>query len=153
MNRLSKFLLAFPAFTLALAFMFAPAQAAPMASAQKNTTMKVDITINSPSIFWNYTFLSKDGYLGKPATVKVSWTVGDIPRGETSKIVATKGQTSGEVAISAPKDALVNIEAAVYDADGDKLGFISAQVPNNGQTEAISIAPPNFTEPKLVWGQ
>ncbi len=127
------------------------AQAASGQAAPAQTTMKVKVSIDQPDIFWNYTFLTKDTTLGKPATVKLVWSVGEVPKSEKTEVVVNTGKTAGQLDISTEKKALVNINAIVYDSKNNKLGVINLQIQNNGQTENITISPPEFTEPKIIW--
>jgi len=116
------------------------------------SSMKVNVTIANPEIFWNYSFLTKEGLLAKPASIKVIWSVGDMPSGEQSAVICTSGKTEGQIAIATDKGVPVNVTTAVLDAKGKKLGSISLQVLNKGQTENINIAAPEVTEPNFTWG-
>ncbi|VBB09888.1 Hypothetical protein LUCI_5186 [Lucifera butyrica] len=120
--------------------------------APEKVPLNVKVTIDQPNVFWNYTFLTKNTDLGKPAVVKLTWSTSNIDRKENSEIIVAKGKIGGQTSIPADKDALVNIQVSVFDKDDIKLGTISLQVRNNGQTENIGIAPPDFTEPKMIWG-
>lgn len=139
-------------FTLLLAFAATPVSAA----AAKDTkdgqaTMKVKIAIDLEHIFWDYTFLRKDYLLATPSQVKVIWSTGVVPKGEKSETAITTGKKEGEVSITTGREELVSVQVAVCDAKGNKLGSLNLQVPNKGQTESITLAPPVSTEPQMNW--
>lgn len=115
-------------------------------------TITVKINVDQPDIFWNYTFLTKDSTLGKPANIKLTWSIGEIAAQEKTEVVVNAGKSAGQLAITAEKGALVNIRVSVCDTKNTKLGYIGLQVRNNGQSESVTMSPPEFTEPKITWG-
>lgn len=115
-------------------------------------TMTVNISIDQPEIFWNYTFLTKDSDLGKPANIKLTWSVGELAAQEKTEVIVNPGKPIGKLAIVTEKGALVNIRVSVCDTKNTQLGYISLQVRNNGQSESVTMSPPEFTEPKITWG-
>lgn len=135
---------------LVLAVFTVPAGAAPQ-NADNQATMQIKLTVDKPHFFWEYTFLTKDYILAKPAEVKVIWSVGQVPKGEKSEVVLNTGKNEGQVAITTGKGELVSVQVAVFDGKGHKLGSVNLQVPNNGQKESIIIATPEYTEPQMTW--
>ena len=97
-------------------------------------------------------FLTKDADFGKPATVKLTWGAGDFNRQEKTDTIVTTGKKSGQLAITTDKGILVNLQISVYDAKNTKYGVMSFQVRNNGQTQNITVAPPDSSEPKINLG-
>lgn len=128
------------------------AQAAPAQESPANAKLTVNVNIEQPSIFWNYTFLTKDTDLGKPESVKLIWSRGDSPSKEKSETLVLTGKSTGKATIETNKGALVNLRVCVYGPKILKLGTIDLQVLNNGQTESINITPPEYTEPNMTWG-
>lgn len=144
-------------FILFVAFFISTNQSPVKAAANEpapapKATMTVKINVDQPEIFWNYTFLTKDSSLGKPANIKLTWSVGETAAQEKTEVVVTAGKSDGKLAIATEKGALVNIRVAVCDAKNVKLGYIGLQVRNNGQSESVSMSPPEFTEPHITWG-
>lgn len=116
---------------------------------QKNMTVQLDIDSNL--LFWEYSYLTRKGYISKPAAVKIAWDWGAA--GETKlQTIATAGQKAGKQVITTPKDELVSIRVVVCDAKDNALGSISFMVRNKGQVETVHVAPPEFTEPVLTTG-
>lgn len=151
MERLAKFVLVLFMFTAFTAVSAAHVQAAP-SGAPATTNLKVKVSIDQADVFWKCTFLTRDADVGKPTDIKVAWSVGQLQGKEKTQTVIAAGKSTGEVSIAAEKGALVNIEVSVRDAKGIKYGYTSLQVRNNGQTENITISPPESSEPKITWG-
>ncbi len=151
MGQLAKFVLALFVFAAFTAVSVDHVQAAP-SGPPAMATLKVKVSIDQPDIFWKYTFLTKDADLGKPTDIKIAWSVGELQRQEKTQTVISAGKSSGEVSIVTEKGALVNVQVSVRDAKGIKYGYTSLQVRNNGQTENITISPPESSEPKITWG-
>lgn len=129
----------------------------PALAASPNTTaqtakMTVQVDVTAAPVFWKYTFLTRDGDMAMPANVKISWGIGDNSRGNNRQIVVEQGKNSGKVAIVTEKNALVDMQIQVYSAKNVVLGSYNLFVRNNGQTEVITITPPEYTEPTFTWG-
>lgn len=141
------------AFVICLAFFVTAIALAPVQAeaAPSQATLTVKVDVDQADIFWNYTFLTKNTDLGKPSSIKLNWSLGDTPTKEKTETLIVTGKTSGKTTIVTDKGALVNINVGVYDNKNKKLGYISLQVKNNGQTESINITPPEFTEPNITW--
>lgn len=133
-------------------FIFAGFTANAAAAEAGTATMRVDVRIDQPTVFWNYTFLTKDADFGKPAAVKLKWGIGDTKRQETTQTIVNPGDKKGRLEITTEKGALVNFQVAVVDADNAIHGTLGFQVRNNGQTELVTIAPPDFSEPQITFG-
>lgn len=116
-------------------------------------TLKVHVIIDQPDLFWNYSFLTKDADLGKPAAVKLVWGTGESHRQEKSDVIVSQGKKAGQLSITADKGSLVNLQIVVCDANNTKYGSMSFQVRNNGQTQDITVAPPDSSEPKIDLGR
>lgn len=132
-------------------FAFAGSAGAAPQKADGQATMQIKLTVDKPHFFWEYTFLTKDYILAKPSQVKVIWSVGQVPKGEKSEVALNTGKNEGQVAITTAKGELVSVQVAVCDDKGHKLGSVNLQVPNNGQTESIIVATPEYTEPQMTW--
>lgn len=132
----------------------APSSPALAASAPPSPTTKmtVQVEVATAPIFWKYTFLTKDGDMGSPAAIRVSWGVGDNSRGNNRQVVVEQGKASGRVAIVTEKNALVDMQIQVLSAKNVVLGSYNLFVRNNGQTEVITVTPPEYTEPTFTWG-
>ncbi len=128
------------------------AQAEAGQPASSKATLTVQVNIDQPNIFWNYTFLTQNSTLGKPAAIKLVWGLGVVQRQAKNETVVTEGKSSGQTTIVTDKGELINIRVAVCDSKGTTLGFTSIQVKNNGQTETFVMSPPDSTEPKITWG-
>jgi len=144
-------------FILFVALFISTTQSSVEAAANEQATapkanMTVKVNIDQPEIFWNYTFLTKDANLGKPANIKLAWSVGETGAKEKTEVVVNAGKSAGQLTIVTEKGDLVNIRVSVCDAKNTKLGYIGLQVRNNGQTESVSMSPPEFTEPNINWG-
>lgn len=134
-----------------LIFLSYPAQAANQET-PPTAKLTVNVNIDQSNIFWNYTFLTKDGDLGKPAAIKLIWSRGDSPSKEKTETILIPGKSSGNTTIVTDKGSIVNLRVCVYDVKNNKLGYIDLQVQNKGQSETINITPPEFTQPTMTWG-
>lgn len=143
MHRLTKLTLIACLCLFVSALSFSVAQAAP----QK---MKISIQITDQAkLFWDYSFLTRDGVLSKPASIQVGWDLGPVSKELKYETAVTQGKSSGDVVIVSEKGALVNYRISVRDAKNVELGSISMQVRNNGQTEYYYVSLPEFTEPQI----
>ncbi|MDU2065580.1 MAG: hypothetical protein E6713_12195 [Sporomusaceae bacterium] len=123
------------------------------AEAAPTATMRIDVKVDQADVFWNTTYLTKDSSdFGKAAAVNLTWGIGDTKRQEQTQPLIAPGKGKGRVEITTEKGALINFQVVVLDADKQKHGTLSFQVRNNGQTEYITIAPPDFIEPNLTFG-
>jgi hypothetical protein len=130
-----------------------PAQAATGKLPGTATSLTLQIKIDQPEVFWNFNFLTRDSDIAKPAIIRIEWSVGDLS-GQTKQetLVLDSSKSSGKLSISAEKGALVNLNVTVLGAKNLNLGSISLQVRNSGQTETVTITPPEIVEPKITWG-
>lgn len=135
-----------------LAVFSGSAQAAPPAATTTTAALKVNVAIPDGATFWNFSFLTTEGILAKPAQVKVLWSTGDVPKSEKAEIACTSGKETGLVTIQTEKGLPINLSVQVVDAKGRKLGAINLQVINKGQTENVDIATPEVVEPTFTWG-
>jgi len=147
----SFFVMAFFAL-LVFGFSSPVAAAAQDQSFASPTHLTLTIELWDDKTFWNYSFLTKDGKAAKPATIQVIWDAGDPSKQATIPVVFPAGQYKSDVVLTTEKKAMVNIRVSVRDANNVELGSLSLQIKNHGQTESFTIAPPDFTEPKITYG-
>jgi hypothetical protein len=152
MSQLIKLTVALFIAIIVSAFPTPSVQAEASQPAPPKANLIIQVNIDQPDIFWNYTFLTKNSTLSKPSAVKLVWGLGVVQRQAKNEIVVTGGKTSGQVTVVTDKGELINIRVAVCDSKGTTLGFTSIQVKNNGQTETFVMSPPDSTEPKITWG-
>jgi hypothetical protein len=126
-------------------------KAAPEQIISNPAKLTVDIQIPDKT-FWNFIYLNKDGASGKPAVVKVGWSLGEIAQNTNYQVAVESGKSSGQITITTAKGAMVNLRVSVRDTGNDELGFLNLQVKNKGQKETFSIAPPDYCEPKISYG-
>jgi len=143
MRRFAKVALVLCLCVLVSSVSFSLAQAAP-----SKMTVKVQV-IGSSKVFWDYSYLTRDGVLLKPASVQIGWDVGPVSRELKYETAVIPGKLMGEVDITTEKGALVNYRVSVRDAKNVELGSISMQVRNTGQTEFYYVSLPEYTEPKI----
>lgn len=151
MNQILKLIFTVIMIFFASSFFSSSMQASPLPKSQDQAKLTVNVNIDQPDIFWNYTFLTKDGELGKPAVIKLTWSRGDSPSREKSEVIMSSTKSSGKTVILTEKGALVNLRVCIYDTKNTKLGYIDLQVSNNGQSESVNISPPEKTEPTMTW--
>jgi len=149
MKQLRKFLLILFTPLLMSVFCLAPVHAEAIQSDAPQATLTVKVTIDQPELFWNYSFLTKDADFGKPTAVKLTWGTGNAHRQEKTDTIVNSGKKSGSLSIKADKGAIINLQIFVSDAKNTKYGSISFQVRNNGQTQDITVAPPESSEPLI----
>ncbi|MDR3591256.1 MAG: hypothetical protein P4N41_16505 [Negativicutes bacterium] len=143
MQRYAKVALFFCLFALVSLASFSLAQASP-------TKMTISVQVEDQTKkFWDYAYLTKDGYLSKAASIQVGWDVGTISKDLKYETAVVQGKNSGDVTITTEKGELVNYRISVRDAKNVELGSISMQVKNKGQTEFYYVALPEFTEPRI----
>ena len=147
-----KHLLKVVCLLFASCFVFAGFTANAAAAGASTATLRINVTIDQPNLFWNYTFLTKDGDFGKPTAVKLTWGTGDTKRQETTQTIVNPGEKKGHLEITTEKGALINFQVLVLDADNARHGTLGFQVRNSGQTELVTIAPPDFSEPQITFG-
>jgi len=123
-----------------------------MSATQAASKLMLKVNIDQPEVFWNYTFLTRDGEMGKPASIVVLWDTGEISKASQTAVIINSGKDTGKLDISTEKGALVNYRVSVRDAKDKEVGSISLQVKNTGQTEYVLISPPEFSEPNIVYG-
>lgn len=152
MKQLGRYLLILLTPLLLSVFSAAPVHAEAIPQAAPTATLTVKVTIDQPDLFWNYSFLTKDSDLGKPAVVKLTSGTGDSSRQEKTDIIVNPGQKAGQLSVTTTKGILVNLQISVYDAKNTKYGSMSFQVRNNGQTQDITVAPPASSEPLINLG-
>lgn len=152
MKQLGRYLLVLLTPLLMSVFSAAPVHAEAIPPAAPTATLTVKVAIDQPDLFWNYSFLTKDADLGKPAVVKLTWGTGDSHREEKTDIIVNTGKKAGQLSVTTTKGILVNLQISVYDAKNTKYGSMSFQVRNNGQTQDITVAPPASSEPLINLG-
>jgi hypothetical protein len=152
MKQLTKYFLTLLLPLVFAAFSLPTVHAEAIPSNVPQETLKVHVIIDQPDLFWNYSFLTKDADLGKPETVKLVWGTGESHRQEKTEVIVSQGKKSGQLSITADRGALVNLQIVVCDAHNTKYGSMSFQVRNNGQTQDITVAPPDSSEPKIDLG-
>ncbi len=151
MKRFSKICAVLLAVLAVSVSVFSPVHAAPNKPAADQKRLVVKINIYQPKIFWNYSFLNKEGDLGKPAAVKLTWSHGDMAKNEQTQVVITQGKSSGHIDVWTEKNELLNLIIKVYDAKGNRYGSTNIQVRNKGQVETFFVGPPEFSEPQFGW--
>lgn len=127
--------------------------AASVSSVQASpATLTVLVDIDDQKVFWDCTYLTKEGVLGKPASIQVAWETGDVAVKAKTETVMTPGKAKGKLAIVTEKGAVVNMRVSVRDAKNIQLGYINLQVVNKGQSELVTFAPPESIEPIVNYG-
>ena len=151
MNHESKMLLVFLFGIFTFAATQPAVQAAPATPSEPQTKMNLNVKIEQPELFWMCSFLNKDGDIGKPEMIQVEWSIGALPKDSKVQILIPKGKTEGNIAISTIKGDFVSFKVSVYGKDKTHFASMGMQVKNNGQTETITITPPEIIEPVLNW--
>ncbi|MDD4600349.1 hypothetical protein SDC9_09099 [bioreactor metagenome] len=129
-----------------------PVQAASAPDSQDTIKLTVNVNIDQPDIFWNYTFLTKDADLGKPEKIKLIWSRGSSPSKEKTETMLITDKASASTTIITNKGEIVNLRVCVYGPKNMKINTIDLQVRNSGQSETVNISPPEYTEPYMSWG-
>jgi hypothetical protein len=143
MQRFAKIVLVFCLCVMVSSVSYSLAQAAPA-----KMTIKVQV-VEQTKTFWDYAYLTREGFLSKATSVQIGWDTGMISKELKYATVMTPGKFEGEVNVTTEKGELVNYRVSVRDAKNVELGSISMQVRNIGQTEFYYISLPDFTEPKI----
>ena len=129
-----------------------PAQAATDKLPATATKLTLKVQIDQPEVFWNYTFLTRDSEFSKPSIIRIEWGVGNFSGQTKQATLVLDSKSSGKLSINTEKGELVSLNVAVLGAKNLKLGSISLQVRNSGQTETLTITPPEIVEPTFTWG-
>ena len=122
--------------------------ALPVAAAASPATIQVKAEVFD-SNFWDFTFI-KESIPSKATSIKAEWSLGNTGKNPKTSTIILAGKTSGQIDISSEKGELVNLNVCVINAKNEVLGKWSMQITNKGQTETITIALPERTEPLLT---
>jgi len=137
-----------------LSFCFClPVQAATPAASVATTPLDLQVQIDQPRMFWNCWFMAPGAEAAKPAAIKVEWNTNGISGQTKQTTLPITNKESGQLTIRTEKNATINIDISVWSAKNVKLGSINMQVINHGQTETVTIAPPERVEPVFTWGK
>ena len=116
----------------------------------KPTKMTILVNVSDSQIFWSYPYITKDGKVRKPAAVQVEWSAAFGLAPNKTEVIPF-GQHAGKLIINTEKNAIVDIQINVIDANKVVLGTTGLQVRNSGQEEAFLIAPPESTMPLVSY--
>ncbi|MBP2651168.1 MAG: hypothetical protein H6Q74_1993 [Firmicutes bacterium] len=151
MAKFLRFTLALCVFALA-SISLSQVQAAP---SESQATLNVEVKVNTATLFWDLTYLTKDSTLAKPSHIQVNWdaTTTNNVKTSGSGTVVVKGAESGKIAIRTEKDAQVNYQVVIVGDNNTVLGTISMQTRNSrNQNKVITVAPPESSLPSIVYG-
>ncbi|MBP1764593.1 MAG: hypothetical protein H6Q65_1651 [Firmicutes bacterium] len=136
-----------------LSFCFClPVQAATPTATAATTPLNLQVQIDQPNIFWNCWFMTPGAETAKPATIKVEWNSNGLAGQTKQTTLPITNKELGQLTIRTEKNAIINIDISVWSANNAKLGSLNMQVINHGQTETVTIAPPERIEPVFTWG-
>lgn len=136
--------------TLVVLLSLAPSLCLAAPQPDKPTKLTIRVDVADHQLFWTYPYITKDGKIRKPAAVQVEWST-SFGLAPNKADIVTAGQHAGKLVVTTEKNAIVDIQINVIDANKVTLGTTSLQIRNSGQEEVFLVTLPENTVPLVTY--